>query len=167
MKANIKYSLVLEKIEPLTRELSAAEEELERCQRRLQSCEQEIAEIDTKVSKLKQEFADRPGVYNQFLDIMKDFKSQAIDTPHVIRSVSQLFEGKPKLILSFNTFLPEGYKISPEDVDRLGSANGAAAAAAAAEAPQGQQLAGAGVKPEGDQAVAQQPCVAWRAIHLQ
>ncbi len=59
MKANIKYSLVLEKIEPLTRELSAAEEELERCQRRLQSCEQEIAEIDTKVSKLKQEFADR------------------------------------------------------------------------------------------------------------
>ena len=89
-------------------------------------------------------------MYNQFLDIMKDFKSQAIDPPHVIRSVSQLFEGKPKLILSFNTFLPEGYKISSEDVERFGSAGAAAGGA------QGQQSMGADVKPEEGQTVAQQ-----------
>lgn len=42
---------------------------------------------------------------------MKNFKSQQIDTPGVIRSVSNLFMGNKKLVLGFNTFLPEGYKI--------------------------------------------------------
>jgi len=59
VKANIKYSLVLEKIQPLTDELSVAERELEHCQQRLESCEAEIREIDDKVSKLKDEFAAR------------------------------------------------------------------------------------------------------------
>ena len=104
------------------------------------------------------EFGDRPHIYNEFLDIMKNFKSQQIDTPGVIRSVSNLFMGNkkvsfgrltdsrtpsslslslpthlpfpflflpprppanppqpttnyPQLVLGFNTFLPEGYKI--------------------------------------------------------
>eukprot|EP00968_Pinguiococcus_pyrenoidosus_P018881 scaffold1954_cov268-Pinguiococcus_pyrenoidosus.AAC.318 len=34
-----------------------------------------------------------------------------IDTPGVIRCVSNLFRGNAKLILGFNTFLPDGYKI--------------------------------------------------------
>jgi paired amphipathic helix protein Sin3a len=50
-------------------------------------------------------------VYNRFLDIMKDFKSQAIDTPGVIERVSNLFNGHPALIQGFNTFLPPGYRI--------------------------------------------------------
>lgn len=50
-------------------------------------------------------------VYNRFLDIMRDFKSQAIDTPGVIERVSMLFRGYPSLIVGFNTFLPAGYKI--------------------------------------------------------
>eukprot|EP00961_Rhodomonas_salina_P110217 1483524-Rhodomonas_salina.2 len=44
-------------------------------------------------------------------DIMKDFKSHAIDTQKVIERVSRLFAGHQKLILGFNTFLPPGYKI--------------------------------------------------------
>jgi paired amphipathic helix protein Sin3a len=52
---------------------------------------------------------DKPYIYSQFLDIMKDFKSQAIDTPGVITRVSNLFEGRPELIQGFNTFLPQGY----------------------------------------------------------
>ncbi|KAH9814418.1 hypothetical protein DFH28DRAFT_1082996 [Melampsora americana] len=52
-----------------------------------------------------------PGVYNQFLDIMKDFKTQTIDTPGVIDGVSSLFRGHPALIQGFNTFLPPGYRI--------------------------------------------------------
>jgi histone deacetylase complex regulatory component SIN3 len=51
---------------------------------------------------------DKPYIYNQFLDIMKDFKSQAIDTPGVITRVSDLFTGRPELIHGFNTFLPQG-----------------------------------------------------------
>eukprot|EP00594_Rhizosolenia_setigera_P008265 CAMPEP_0178955992 /NCGR_PEP_ID=MMETSP0789-20121207/9949_1 /TAXON_ID=3005 /ORGANISM="Rhizosolenia setigera, Strain CCMP 1694" /LENGTH=1418 /DNA_ID=CAMNT_0020637757 /DNA_START=123 /DNA_END=4379 /DNA_ORIENTATION=- len=63
------------------------------------------------LDQVKMEFFDRPQIYNTFLDIMKTFKSQQIDTPGVIRRVSKLFQGNKKLILGFNTFLPEGYKI--------------------------------------------------------
>eukprot|EP00618_Florenciella_parvula_P021232 CAMPEP_0119488560 /NCGR_PEP_ID=MMETSP1344-20130328/14299_1 /TAXON_ID=236787 /ORGANISM="Florenciella parvula, Strain CCMP2471" /LENGTH=64 /DNA_ID=CAMNT_0007523521 /DNA_START=35 /DNA_END=225 /DNA_ORIENTATION=- len=48
---------------------------------------------------------------------MKNFKAQAIDTPGVIQRVSQLFRGYNKLILGFNTFLPDGYKIGLEDIE--------------------------------------------------
>lgn len=63
------------------------------------------------LDQVKVQFSGDPHVYNQFLDIMKDFKSQAIDTPGVIRRVSTLFTGHPNLISGFNTFLPPGYKI--------------------------------------------------------
>ena len=43
--------------------------------------------------------------------IMKEFKSQGIDTPGVIERVSTLFRGHPALIQGFNTFLPPGYRI--------------------------------------------------------
>lgn len=42
---------------------------------------------------------------------MKEFKTQAIDTPGVIDRVSSLFRGHPSLIQGFNTFLPPGYRI--------------------------------------------------------
>ncbi|KAG6845379.1 hypothetical protein H0H87_010488, partial [Tephrocybe sp. NHM501043] len=64
---------------------------------------------------VKVQFNDKPEVYNRFLDIMKDFKSQAIDTPGVISRVSRLFHGNPVLIQGFNTFLPMGYRIDISD----------------------------------------------------
>ena len=63
------------------------------------------------LDQVKVRFSDQPDVYNKFLDIMKDFKSQAIDTPGVIERVSELFHGHPALIQGFNTFLPPGYRI--------------------------------------------------------
>lgn len=81
------------------------------------------------LDQVKVRFVDQPDVYNRFLDIMKDFKSQAyvvpdcrlldlrlmiscsIDTPGVIDRVSTLFAGHPELIQGFNTFLPPGYRI--------------------------------------------------------
>ena len=63
------------------------------------------------LDQVKIEFGDRPHIYNEFLDIMKTFKSQAIDTPGVIRRVASLFHGNKRLVLGFNTFLPEGYRI--------------------------------------------------------
>ncbi|KAG2220933.1 hypothetical protein INT45_010686, partial [Circinella minor] len=65
----------------------------------------------TYLDQVKVQFSAHPDVYNQFLDIMKDFKSQAIDTPGVIERVSILFNGHPELISGFNTFLPPGYRI--------------------------------------------------------
>ncbi|XP_077299211.1 SIN3 transcription regulator family member A [Arctopsyche grandis] len=63
------------------------------------------------LDKVKFKFNNQPQVYNDFLDIMKEFKSQSIDTPGVIARVSNLFKGHPELIVGFNTFLPPGYKI--------------------------------------------------------
>ncbi|KAE9398679.1 hypothetical protein BT96DRAFT_1105581 [Gymnopus androsaceus JB14] len=48
---------------------------------------------------------DQPDVYNHFLDIMKGFKVQQINTPGIIKRVSALFQGHPSLIQGFNTFL--------------------------------------------------------------
>lgn len=63
------------------------------------------------LDQVKYKFGSQPQVYNEFLDIMKEFKSQSIDTPGVIQRVSNLFKGHPELIVGFNTFLPPGYKI--------------------------------------------------------
>jgi paired amphipathic helix protein Sin3a len=71
------------------------------------------------LDKVKNQFALQPQVYNQFLDIMKEFKSQSIDTQEVINRVSTLFHGHPDLIVGFNTFLPPGYKIEVSD-DHVG-----------------------------------------------
>jgi len=69
------------------------------------------------LDQVKVRFVHQPDVYNQFLDIMKDFKSQAIDTPGVIDRVSSLFAGHPELIQGFNTFLPPGYRIECGTLD--------------------------------------------------
>ncbi|KAL6715952.1 Transcriptional regulatory protein sin3 [Lecanora helva] len=74
------------------------------------------------LDQVKVRFVQQPDVYNQFLDIMKDFKSQAIDTPGVIDRVSSLFAGHPELIQGFNTFLPPGYRIecgTPDDPNAI------------------------------------------------
>lgn len=67
---------------------------------------------------VKFKFGSKPQVYNDFLDIMKEFKSQSIDTPGVIQRVSNLFKGFPDLIVGFNTFLPPGYKIEVQKSDQ-------------------------------------------------
>jgi len=63
------------------------------------------------LDKVKFQFQSQPEIYNKFLDIMKEFKSQTIDTMGVISRVSELFDGHSELIVGFNTFLPPGYKI--------------------------------------------------------
>ena len=69
------------------------------------------------LDQVKLEFGDRPRIYNQFLEIMKNFKAQEVDTIGVINSVRKLFHGYNNLILGFNTFLPEGYKIEMRDLE--------------------------------------------------
>ena len=70
------------------------------------------------LDQVKFKFGNQPQVYNDFLDIMKEFKSQSIDTPGVIARVSDLFKGHPELIVGFNTFLPPGYKIEVQQNDQ-------------------------------------------------
>ncbi|KAJ9113677.1 hypothetical protein QFC22_005986 [Naganishia vaughanmartiniae] len=76
------------------------------------------------------QFSNQPDVYNRFLDVMKEFKGQTIDTPGVIDRVSTLFHSHPALIQGFNTFLPPGYRIEcytstdPADVHYAREAGG-------------------------------------------
>lgn len=61
--------------------------------------------------EVKNRFADKKDIYDTFLEIMKEFKAQRIDTAGVIQRVKKLFKGHRELILGFNTFLPKGYEI--------------------------------------------------------
>ncbi|XP_043946674.1 paired amphipathic helix protein Sin3b [Protopterus annectens] len=63
------------------------------------------------LDQVKLRFRNEPKTYNEFLEIMKEFKSQSIDAPGVIDRVSHLFHGHPDLVLGFNAFLPPGYRI--------------------------------------------------------
>ncbi|XP_057419362.1 paired amphipathic helix protein Sin3-like 4 isoform X2 [Lotus japonicus] len=61
---------------------------------------------------VKEMFQDNREKYDDFLEVMKDFKAQRIDTTGVIARVKDLFKGHKDLILGFNTFLPKGYEIT-------------------------------------------------------
>ena len=63
------------------------------------------------LDQVKMKFVEKPHIFNQFLEIIKNFKAQSINMPGVIEQVKNLFRGYNQLILGFNTFLPEGYKI--------------------------------------------------------
>ena len=60
---------------------------------------------------VKSRFDNQPQIYKQFLDVLKEVKSESIDTAGVVTQVSQLFNGYPELIRGFNTFLPPGHKM--------------------------------------------------------
>ena len=58
----------------------------------------------------------QPEVKTKFEEIMKEFKLERITRHDVIVRMSQLFNGHTELILGFNIFLPEGYKLEVIDV---------------------------------------------------
>ncbi|PKU86920.1 Paired amphipathic helix protein Sin3-like 5 [Dendrobium catenatum] len=65
---------------------------------------------------VKDLFKDNKEKYNEFLEVMRGFKSQRINTYEVIMKVQELFKGHSDLILGFSKFLPNGYKIKvPEE----------------------------------------------------
>ncbi|CAL5335077.1 unnamed protein product [Camellia sinensis] len=66
----------------------------------------------TYLKEVKEMFQDQRDKYDTFLDVMKDFKAQRVDTTGVIARVKELFKGHNNLIFGFNTFLPKGYEIT-------------------------------------------------------
>ncbi|XP_058721991.1 uncharacterized protein LOC131593505 [Vicia villosa] len=55
------------------------------------------------------------GKYDEFLEIMKGFKAQRIETSVVVERVKELFKGHIALILGFYKFLPEEYRRFEEE----------------------------------------------------
>ncbi|GAB2241729.1 hypothetical protein Droror1_Dr00018504 [Drosera rotundifolia] len=69
---------------------------------------------------VKEKLSDKEGKYEEFLEVMRDFKALKLDTVGVIERVKQLFKGDRNLILGFNNFLPQGYAITlPPENDQL------------------------------------------------
>ncbi|PWA46416.1 histone deacetylase interacting domain, Sin3 [Artemisia annua] len=64
------------------------------------------------LKQVKDMFHDQREKYDMFLDVMKEFKAQKIDTIAVVTRVKGLFKGHNNLIFGFNTFLPKGYEIT-------------------------------------------------------
>ncbi|XP_076454286.1 paired amphipathic helix protein Sin3a-like isoform X3 [Babylonia areolata] len=73
-----------------------------------------LEDVLSYLYQVKFRFGNQSSVYNDFLDIVKEFRSPPIDRPGVFKRISNLFKGHPDLIVGFNTFLPPGYKIEVE-----------------------------------------------------
>ncbi|KAE8701488.1 Paired amphipathic helix protein Sin3-like 4 [Hibiscus syriacus] len=70
---------------------------------------------------VKERFPENMGKYCDFVEVLKDFKSQRssrINPAGSIAMVKELFEGHPDLILGFNICLPEGFRIPLPLVDK-------------------------------------------------
>ena len=65
------------------------------------------------LDRVKAEYSNQPEVYNKFLQVMREFKSNVIDANGVIGRVVHLFRGHRDLILGFNAFLPKTHHIDP------------------------------------------------------
>ncbi|PIL27730.1 hypothetical protein GSI_10883 [Ganoderma sinense ZZ0214-1] len=75
----------------------------------------DVREVITYVQSVQQEFAEQPEVYAEFLDILKDFRLQRIDTQAVVERVSSLFQGHPALLQGFSVFIPADYHSETSD----------------------------------------------------
>ncbi|KAJ7157187.1 paired amphipathic helix [Mycena filopes] len=73
-----------------------------------------ITDALSYLDAVKSQYHDQPEVYERFLDIMKQFKNQGLDTPGVVEQISELFQGNKMLIRRFGVFLPEGYGSMPD-----------------------------------------------------
>ncbi|KAM7269784.1 hypothetical protein ACFE04_025281 [Oxalis oulophora] len=64
---------------------------------------------------VKESFRDKRGMYDEFMDMMKDFKANRIDTTGVIAKVKDLFKDYPDLLVGFNSFLPKEFEITLDE----------------------------------------------------
>jgi dynein heavy chain 2 len=90
VKANVRYSEVLLKIEPLTNELGGLERQLGKSQKRVHECEQQLQELDASVSVLNDNFAGKTAEAESLkIDLKK-----AEDTLHAAQSLLQQLSGE-------------------------------------------------------------------------
>ncbi|KAI9196057.1 hypothetical protein LWI28_020662 [Acer negundo] len=64
---------------------------------------------------VQERLGDKSDSYVKFTVFLRDFKARRVDLESLGIQIKNLFEGYPDLILGFNMFLPDGYKISLDD----------------------------------------------------
>ena len=75
----------------------------------------EFTESIAYIREVKKTYAFVPEKYGKFMEILDNFHSKKFGGVGSIRKVVKLFQGHPNLILGFNQFLPEGYKVHMYD----------------------------------------------------
>ncbi|KAL3310103.1 Paired amphipathic helix protein Sin3b, partial [Cichlidogyrus casuarinus] len=72
-----------------------------------------VEDAMTYLDQVKARFHGQGSIYCNFLEVMRQFKAQEIDTDTVIQRVNELFKDHHDLITGFNTFIPTNYRIEP------------------------------------------------------
>ncbi|KAF9445677.1 hypothetical protein P691DRAFT_254893 [Macrolepiota fuliginosa MF-IS2] len=89
------------------------DETVEEFQRLMTTASSRIQDAVSYVDLVKTRLAeDESEVYVKFLDLMKGFHTQQIDTPSLIEQINVLFERHPDLINGFDKFLPSEHSTS-------------------------------------------------------
>ncbi|PPQ97690.1 hypothetical protein CVT26_001873 [Gymnopilus dilepis] len=73
------------------------------------------------ISAVKATYEHDPDIFNQFVNILQEFRGSQVDTLQTIKNVCQLFQGNPALIQGFQAFLPVDYTVEVFDVDSRGA----------------------------------------------
>ncbi|KAK7386924.1 hypothetical protein VNO78_27300 [Psophocarpus tetragonolobus] len=63
------------------------------------------------IKEVQHVFEDKKEEFNEFLEVLKDYKLDRTDIGAVVTKVEEILKGYEELILGFNKFLPKGYKI--------------------------------------------------------
>ena len=63
------------------------------------------------IRNVKWTYTHHPEVYEKFAKVLKDFNQKRIDEVTTIHRIVTLFQDHPDLILGFNFFLPESYRV--------------------------------------------------------
>ncbi|KAG0265183.1 Paired amphipathic helix protein Sin3b [Actinomortierella ambigua] len=59
------------------------------------------------VASVKKAYENNPKIFEEFLDAMSKYHNQALAIEHLVRTVMNLFQDQPELLLGFKDFLPE------------------------------------------------------------
>jgi len=76
----------------------------------------DVGQLDDSVNyvmDVKRALASQPDVYRQFVEVVQRYHDQRHDQLDLqsIRQIVSLLRTRPQLVLSFNEFLPDGYRI--------------------------------------------------------
>jgi len=82
----------------------------------------QIKDAKNFLERVKDAFKNQKGVYDRFVEIMKNFKHDKLNTGGVIHEVQELFGGHEELFVGFQNFLPATGLVSEEEVRQMVSA---------------------------------------------
>ncbi|KAG8917803.1 hypothetical protein FRC01_002202 [Tulasnella sp. 417] len=70
---------------------------------------------------VRTEFEEQPAVYDQFMELINDYKKQTLGTAAFAERVSGLFRGHRALIVGLKIFLPPGYSVRSSVAGKTGA----------------------------------------------